>query len=194
MIALSKSQKDLIRYLLLVAVLVGYFAYLSYHYGLAQGGMAAGLTWSFFVLCTPIADAGFLLDFPVRLITGLRMMFSEMMVWVIAGALNFAALEFWPGSYDNTALTRLLKHILLTPWPYWSIIVLCAIGTFVSVILGDHAFDVAKNHAHHNGTKVGMSRTQKIKITAMAALFLAVFVVYYDLISTLGIEKIIEGG
>ncbi len=57
----------LYKFLLLSVLLVSYFVYLSYEYNLLTGGIAVALTWSFFVLCTPIADAGFLLDFPLRL-------------------------------------------------------------------------------------------------------------------------------
>ena len=73
---LSKhTQEQTVKYALLLCVLLAYFGYLSYEYGFASGGIVAGLTWSFFVLCTPVADAGFLLDFPVRLLTGMRMIF-----------------------------------------------------------------------------------------------------------------------
>lgn len=186
----AKDHQDILRFLLLLGVLIAYFGYLSWEYGLASGGLAAALTWSFFVLCTPIADAGFLLDFPVRLIVGLRMMYTEIMVWILAGGMNFAALSYSPDSYGNTALTRLLKEILLHPWPYWSIIALCATGTFVSIIFGDHVYDAAEEHMANAKSKKSAS---KIKMAAMIALFIAVFGVYYHLVQTLGIEKIIEG-
>ena len=56
------KREGLFKFLLLLAVLAGYFGYLSWEYDLKTGGVVAALTWSFFVLCTPIADAGFLLD------------------------------------------------------------------------------------------------------------------------------------
>lgn len=141
--SLTRTQKDIARYILLVLVIAGYFGWLSYHYGLESGGIVAALTWSFFVLCTPIADAGFLLDFPVRLLTGMRMVFTEMIVWVLAFIINTSALTYSPESYQKTALTRLFYEILTQPWPYWAIIVLCCIGTFLSVLMGDTAFDTA---------------------------------------------------
>jgi len=82
------KREELVKFLLLLGVLIGYFAYLSWQYDLATGGIVSVLTWSFFVLCTPIADAGFLIDFPVRIITGLRMVFTEMIVWGIAITIN----------------------------------------------------------------------------------------------------------
>jgi len=70
---LKPKRQLLMKFFLLCLLMFGYFAYLSYEYDLLTGGIAALLTWSFFVLCTPIADAGFLLDFPLRLLFGIRM-------------------------------------------------------------------------------------------------------------------------
>ena len=78
------KHQVLIKFLLLCFILSSYFGYLTYEYDLLTGGIAALITWSFFVLCTPIADAGFLLDFPLRLLFGIRMIFSEIVVWAIA--------------------------------------------------------------------------------------------------------------
>jgi len=86
--------EELIKFLMLLGVLVLYFGYLSWQYDIATGGIISALTWSFFVLCTPVADAGFLIDFPVRLITGLRMFITEMIVWGIAISLNIITLSY----------------------------------------------------------------------------------------------------
>jgi len=67
----TPPKKQLVtKFLLLCALLVGYFVYLSIQYDLVTGGLGALLTWTFFVLCTPVADAGMLLDFPLRLLFG----------------------------------------------------------------------------------------------------------------------------
>ena len=42
----------LIKFLLLCFVLFSYFIYLTYKYDLLTGGVAALITWSFFVLCS----------------------------------------------------------------------------------------------------------------------------------------------
>ncbi|MCB1562925.1 MAG: hypothetical protein KDJ75_05060 [Alphaproteobacteria bacterium] len=177
-------REELYKFLLLLSVLAGYFGYLSWEYGLATGGLTAGLTWSFFVLCTPVADAGFLLDFPVRLITGLRMFFSEMGVWVIAITLNLSALHFSPESYDKTFLTSLLHKILTTPWPYWSIILLCAAGTFLSVRFGDEMLDVVSHkdcaYRHKHGFKY--------RLLAWITFILLIIWAYYHLIDSLNVE------
>lgn len=177
-------REGLYKFLLLLAVLVGYFLYLSWQYDIVTGGLVSAITWSFFVLCTPIADAGFLLDFPVRLITGLQMFVSELFVWAIAITMNISVLYFSPETYDKTFLTSLLHKILITPWPYWSIIILCAAGTFLSVRFGDEMFDVFS----YKDCKYHQKHGFKHRVIIMVALFLIIFWAYYHLIETLGID------
>jgi hypothetical protein len=113
------------KFILLGLLLVGYFVYLSIQYDLVTGGFASVLTWSFFVLCTPIADAGFLLDFPLRLLFNVRMLMSEIVVWAIAITVNITSVIYFPGYYETTTLTALLHVILTNPYPYWSVIPVC---------------------------------------------------------------------
>jgi hypothetical protein len=178
------KRESLIKFLLLLAVLLTYFGYLSLEYGLATGGLVAALTWSFFVLCTPIADAGFLLDFPVRLITGLRMLFCEILVWAIAFTVNFIAFNFFPESYQNTFLTSLLYKILTTPWPYWSIIFLSGLGTFLSLKFGDEMLDVISHKERNFHHKHGFMHN----LFVLAVFILIIIIAYYHLISSLGVE------
>ena len=182
------KREELVKFLLLLGVLIGYFAYLSWQYDLATGGIVSVLTWSFFVLCTPIADAGFLIDFPVRIITGLRMVFTEMIVWGIAITINILCLRLAPEAYDTTFLTSLFQRILTNPWPYWSIIALCGAGTFLSIRFGDEMMDVMthkdRNYHHKHGFKH--------RLIGMAALFLFLFLAYYYLLETLGIQLPVE--
>lgn len=179
------SGKTIFRFVLLLGVLVAYFLFLSWKYGVETGGIVSALTWSFFVLCTPIADAGFLLDFPVRLIANIKMIFSEMAVWVIAISLNLWMVTFHSEYYDKTALTHLFHTILTTPWPYWSIIILSATGTFLSIFFGDEVMDAV-------GHKKLKSQTHKnIYMVGTIILFVVIVAVYYHLLSSLGIT--IEG-
>lgn len=178
------KREGLYKFLMLLVVLCAYFGYLSWEYGLATGGMVAALTWSFFVLCTPVADAGFLLDFPVRLITGVRMFICEILVWALAILLNIAALILSPESYEFTFLTSLLHKILVTPWPFWSIIILCGLGTFLSVRFGDELLDVIS----HKDRDFHHAHGFKYKLLAMVGLFVVIVTAYYHLIATLGVE------
>ncbi|UYV37042.1 hypothetical protein N4R57_19065 [Rhodobacteraceae bacterium D3-12] len=180
------GRQVLLKFLLLVALLVGYFLYLSVKYDVATGGIAAALTWSFFVLCTPVADAGFLLDFPLRVLFGIRMVVSEVVVWAIAIGINLGVLSLAPGAYDTTLVTRILHEILTTPWPFWGVIVLSGLGTFLSVRFGDELMDIL----HHRDRDFFHSHHFKYELV-LVAFFIAVLFGYYRLITSLGLEGVL---
>lgn len=177
-------REVLLKFLILLAILILYFSYLSYEYGLVTGGLVAMITWSFFVLCTPVADAGFLLDFPIRLLLGIRMINSEILVWGFAAIINLYALYYNPQVYDKTILTTLFMKILTNPIPYWSIIIISAIGTFLSIYFGDEMLDVFK----HRDRKKYHQHAFKLKLIAVAGLFLLIFLSYYILLNSLHIK------
>ena len=180
--SVNTHKQVFIKFLLLFALLVGYFGYLTYQYDILTGGIASLLTWSFFVLCTPIADAGFLLDFPLRLLFGIRMVLSEIAVWTIAVSLNVLSLLYAPHYYHTTLLTRLLHTILIKPYPYWSIILLSCVGTFLSVRFGDELMDVI----HHRDRNFFHSHQFKHELIVIV-FFITIFLSYYELITSLGI-------
>jgi hypothetical protein len=175
-------QQVLVKFLLLCLILFSYFIYLTYQYDLLTGGIAALITWSFFVLCTPIADAGFLLDFPLRLIFGIRMIVSEIVVWIIAISINVVSLIYFREFYDTTFITQIMKVILTTPYPYWIVIFLSAIGTFLSIRFGDELMDVL----HHKDRYFYLRHHFKHEIL-LFIFFLVVIFGYYEIISNLGI-------
>ncbi len=174
----------LIKFILLVGLLITYFGYLSYEYGLLTGGIVALLTWSFFVLCTPVADAGFLLDFPMRLLFKIRMVHSEIFVWTVAISLNVYALIYRSSSYDKTFLTILFKKILLNPIPYWGIILLSCCGTFISIYFGDEMLDVIR---HRDRVKYHQ-HSFILKVIGVIGLFVLIFMSYYFLLESLDIH------
>ena len=182
------KREELIKFFLLLGVLIGYFGYLSREYDPMTGGIISALTWSFFVLCTPVADAGFLLDFPVRLITGIRMFIVETAVWAIAIVINLAALYFDPEAYQTTFLTSLFYKILTTPWPYWSIIALSGVGTFLSIRFGDEMMDVVshKERTYHH------KHSFKHRLVSIAALIAIIVWAYYHLLEGLHIQLPME--
>ena len=171
------------KFLLLCILLVGYFSYLSFQYDLMTGGIASALTWSFFVLCTPIADAGFLLDFPLRLLFGIRMLISEVAVWTVAITINVVSLLYFAEYYQTTKLTMLLQAILTTPYPYWSVILLSGAGTFLSIRFADELMDVA----HHRDREFFHRHSFKHEIV-LIIFFVLILTGYYKLIASLGIE------
>jgi hypothetical protein len=175
----------LVKFLLLCFILFSYFAYLTYQYDLITGGIAALITWSFFVLCTPIADAGFLLDFPIRLLFGIRMVLSEIMVWAIAISINVFSLIYFREYYQTTYLTQLMELILVNPIPYWSAILLSGIGTFLSIRFGDELLDVL----HHKDRILYFRHHFKHEII-LFIFFLFVLFAYYEIMRSLGISAV----
>jgi len=172
-----------IKFILLCMIISAYFLYLVYQYDLLTGGIAALITWSFFVLCTPVADAGFLLDFPLRLLFGIRMVLSEIMVWAVSILINIIALLYFREFYKTTVITQLMEAILTTPSPYWIVIVLSGMGTFLSIRFGDELMDVL----HHKDRDFYHSHQFKHEIL-LFVFFLLVLFGYYEIISTLGIS------
>ena len=179
-------KQVLIKFALLSVLLVAYFAYLSWQFDVLTGGIAAALTWSFFVICTPIADAGFLLDFPLRLLFGIRMVISEIAVWLIALLINVCALALAADYYQTTLLTRLLYQIITTPFPYWAVVALSAAGTFLSIRFGEELMDVI----HHRDRAYFHSHHFKHELILFVVFILVLFA-YYELISSLGISHTI---
>jgi hypothetical protein len=175
-------QQVVIKFCLLCLILLAYFIYLTIQYDLLTGGIAALITWSFFVLCTPIADAGFLLDFPLRLLFGIRMVVSETFVWAIAISINVFALIYFREFYETTFITQLMQVILTTPYPYWSVIFLSLIGTFLSIRFGDELMDVL----HHKDRHFYFNHHFKHELL-LFIFFLLVIFGYYEIISSLGI-------
>ena len=168
------------RFIAVVILVIVYFVIISLRYGVQNGFMISILTWTLFVFCTPIADAGFLLDFPMRLITHIRMIHSEMMVWTIAFLLNLYSLTFMPGIYDKIIVLRLFKHILLNPFPYWLIILISACGTYISIYFGDEMIDVSK----HKHRKKYIKHKSKYRVVLLVFLAVASFILYAFLISS----------
>ena len=106
-----------LKFVLLSGILALYSVYLANNHGISKGSVTLALTWSFFVLCTPIADAGFLLDFPVRLLFGFRMFIVEIFVWVLAITISVASLLLAPEYFESTLITRVFHQILCHPYP-----------------------------------------------------------------------------
>jgi len=177
------SHQVWIKFALLCCILFAYFFYLSYQYDILTGGIAALITWSFFVLCTPIADAGFLLDFPFRLLFGIKMVISEVAVWAVAIIINMIALLSFRPYYETTLLTKTMHVIITTPYPYWAVILLSGIGTFLSIRFGDELMDVI----HHKDRHFYHKHHFKHEII-LFIFFILVLFGYYEIIASLGIH------
>lgn len=172
------------KFIILVSIVVLYFIFVSIKFGITNGFWITLLTWSFFVFCTPVADAGFLLDFPIRILTGIRMLHAEIGVWVFAGLLNAFTLTVNPSIYQKTIILQLFHYIITHPFPYWLIIVLSCIGTFLSIYFGDELMDVAK----HKYREKYFKYKAKHEFIILLFLIVLIIVLYKFLLTQLGIN------
>jgi len=183
----SKTKKMLnkhpiVKFLCIIFILAAYFLFVAESHGLKNGLLISILTWSFFVLCTPIADAGILIDLPMRLVASIKMVYSEIIVWTVAIALNIFMFLKNPAIYDKTTLLSLFKHIISTPFPYFIIIILSGIGTFLSVYIGDSLLNPKKRKKKH------LNFLMKHKIIIFASLTVIIIVCYKFLLNKLGVN------
>ncbi|EKF73903.1 hypothetical protein A11A3_11117 [Alcanivorax hongdengensis A-11-3] len=180
----ATHRETLLKFLGLIVILVGYFAYMSWQYNAATGFGLAVLSWSFFVLCTPVADGGFILAFPIRLLFGISMTLTQVVIWFVAIAINLWTLWYHPSLYDLTFLTNLLKQILTQPYPYWSILLISALGTFLSIYFGDEMMDVTSHKHREKFHRHGFL----YKVIAVVGLGVLTMLAYYHLLESLHIR------
>lgn len=177
-------RETLLKFLALVTILIAYFVYMSWKFDASTSFGLALLSWSFFVLCTPVADGGFILAFPIRLLFGIKMAISQVVLWFIAVGINIVMLIVSSKTYELTFLTRLLKRILTEPIPYWSILIVSALGTFLSIYFGDEMMDVSahkhRDKYHHHGFKY--------RTILVIAFGIVTVMAYYDLLNSLNIK------
>jgi hypothetical protein len=176
------DEHPVIKFAITILVILVYFAFAAHSHGLKNGAIISILTWSFFVLCTPIADGGILIDFPMRLITGIKMIYSEIIVWVVAIGVNIGVHLIDQSIYEKTILLSLFKHILDAPFPYWTIIILSGLGTFLSLYIAD---DLVDSHKHR---KKHISFIVKHKLIIFAFIILLIIIVYDFLLNKLGVH------
>ena len=172
------------RFLGVFLLVIAYFIYASLRFGAGHGFLVTILTWSFFVFCTPVADAGMFLDLPIRLLIKIRMLHSEVFVWIIAAIVNLIALISFKGVYQSTFLLQIFYNILTHPFPYGLIILLSAAGTFLSVYFGDELIDKVKHKDRKNFHK----HKWKYRWIVIAFILVAIILLYYMLIHLMGIK------
>lgn len=184
-ISFTRSEFDrhpLIKFIAVLMLITLYFLFAIKSHGVGSGILISILTWSFFVLCTPIADAGVLIDFPVRLITGIKMIYSEVIVWIIALSSSLLVFFFYPEIYKKTILLSLFEKIISTPLPYWIIIIISAVGTFLSIYIADYAFESHKLKKEHSNFLI------KYKIIIFVFLIIFIIISYEFLLKELGVN------
>ncbi|MBP9812988.1 hypothetical protein KBC51_00925 [Candidatus Saccharibacteria bacterium] len=181
MVKVKKSNKKvhgIKKFIFLVSILLAYGLFVVFKFGIQDGLSVTLLTWAFFVTCTPIADAGFLVDFPVRVIFGFKMIFSELVVWVLATIIIVASLGLNPTIFETTKLLEIFHTVLINPWPLWSIIIASAIGTFLSIYIGDEIYNLVQMHNHHKRIR----KLQYRRLILEILLFIFVLLLYFALL------------
>lgn len=176
-------KETLLKFIALVSILVVYFIYMSWKYDASTGFGVTLLTWSFFVLCTPVADGGFILAFPIRLLFNIKMSITQVVLWFVALGINVFMLQMMPETYDLTFLGKLLKHILSEPYPYWSILIISASGTFLSIFFGDEMMDVVSHKERTLSHRHGF----KYRTVLVLGFAILTIIAYYYLLSSLNI-------
>ncbi len=182
---IHETKKNIVlKFFILVLILLIYFIYISNKYGLQNGFYVTLLTWSFFVFCTPIADAGFLLDFPIRLLFKIRMVYSEIIVWIIALILNLYSFYFNRQIYEKTHILKIFLYILTHPVPLYIVILLSMIGTFMSIYFGDEMVDVV----NHNQREKYKKHKNKYRIILMLFIIFVTILIYKWILEKLGLS------
>jgi len=178
------KKHTLKRFFIVLFIFLAYLFFVCWKYGVSGGIEVGLLTWAFFVFCTPIADAGFLVGFPARLLAGVRMIYSEVIVTFIGFFLTAYFLFFNSSIFEKTSLLKLYKDILIHPFPFWLIIIVSTIGTFLSIYFGDELIDVTKHSEREKFKK------HKKKYLFVLSLFFFIFIVllYEQLLQGLNIK------
>ena len=168
------------KFALVLGVILLYFCYVAWTEGIALGFTVVILTWCFFVFGTPVADAGALVDFPVRIITNNPFYRTEWIVFGVAATIIGVFLWASPKSYEATFLTRLLYKMATRPLSlYGMIVVLSIIGTLVSAYLENDVY---------NRVLYDKGRLRSWRVWGLAVAFVLIWMVYIGILYHLGIQ------
>ncbi len=177
-------QETAIKFILLTLLVGLYIGYLSWKFDATTGVHLAVLTWSFFVLCTPVSDGGFLFAFPLRLLFGFKMATTQIFIWLSAVGFNVYMVLTHASVYQFTLITKLLYKFITHPYPYWGILFICLIGTIYSVKFGDEMLDMTKHSERVKHHKHGF----KYRIILVLGILLLTVAAYYEFIHLMHIH------
>lgn len=125
--------------------------YLIKLHGVSQGFIASYLTWSFFVLCTPIISRALLISTIIEKITGSTLYNAGLFTWSGALISNMILLNLVPTIYTMNPLSGFLAHALTTPRPHWLLIAMCGANVWYQAVLEKIDFIGAKPYLHSIG-------------------------------------------
>ena len=132
---INKVHLKIIYFLLTILLLTLYTKPLIPKFGLRTSIHITFLSWSFLVLCFPLARGKILIKIPYELIFKSKLAIPELVAWPLAIIGNFIMYYRSPASYLKTYVTTLFFNILTNPWPFWIMIIVCAIATFYTAFL-----------------------------------------------------------
>lgn len=178
------KKHSLLRFMGILLIILAYFAYISIKLGTKTGLFVTALTWSFFIFCTPIADAGFLVAFPIRLIIGTRMIYTQIIAFFVAFFLDLFAFLNKPEIFNKTIILKLFYQIIIHPFPLWGIIILSLFGTILSIYFGDELIDVST----HKQRKRYHKHLNKFKLIITIFLVAVIIVLYKFLLELTGLK------
>ena len=104
-------------------------------YNVVNGYFLAAIIWSMFVLCTPFIKDSYIVRFFLRLIARQQVYYTSFITWVLALLINIVAIQWHPMLYRTHFTLFMFYRILTHPNPYWSLIVICAFGSFYTAFL-----------------------------------------------------------
>jgi len=107
-----------------------------------------------------------------------------MIVWAVAIIVNICYLIFNPNIYNYSLFLSLFKHILLQPIPYWIVIVLSAVGTFLSITFFDELLDIKE----HKERKLFHKHSLKYELIVLIFIIIIIIILYFYLIKTLNLN------
>jgi len=168
------SRTQWVKFVLLSCILLFFGWSFTAEFGFLPGIHSLLLTWSFFVLCTPAPNGGTLIDIPFEILTGKRMLYSELLVWGFAVLFNLVSYFLSPHIYFKTTINHLLFQILSHPWPRWIIIFICAAGTLYSALIRDE-----------HGKPLSPLHGKISKLLTLVAVLITVSLSYFELIVVL---------
>ncbi len=183
-LAHETKRHTLLKFAGLIIIVIAYLVLMSMKLGTENGIYVTVLTWTFFIFCTPIADAGFLLAFPTRMLTGIRMMYTQLFSFVLALFINLYTFFRVPSIYDDTVLLNLFHRILAQPFPFWGIIILSLVGTLFSIYFGDEMVDVSS----HKQRKKYHKHFSKYQLVVFIFTISITIALYDLLLKKLGVE------
>jgi len=116
------------------------------------------------------------------------MLILEIAIWCFTIIINLLSLNYFSEYYGTTELTKVFHLILIIPYPYWGIVLLSAIGTFLSIHFGDEMIDIV----HHDWKTLFRKPSYRHKLIIMVVIFAIIIIGYYELITSLGLMKLLE--